>query len=259
MFIGFFNAKLYEMESFLCYSSQTINRNIMKGIKITVMMLLICQAVIAQNKTAEEVTEHRMERLDGQLDLTADQESKISKIVFASATEMLALKSTGTFDREQMRDLKKNERQLIKAELTPEQKEILKEQREGEKLERQKNRDLRMVKRTERQATKAALLAKRTAFEASLTTEEKAIIEQARALKPEKIKGKDAKAALTDEQKAERKAVNKEIGKMLKPIVVAHKAELEAIQTEFPPKAKLHKASNKGKGNHFKMKFLLMK
>ncbi|PCJ63175.1 MAG: hypothetical protein COA58_16425 [Bacteroidetes bacterium] len=231
----------------------------MKGIKITVMMLIICQAVIAQTKTAKEVTTKRMERLDSKVDLTDDQESKISEIIFASATEMIALKKSGSFEREEMKELKKKERNLIKSQLTSKQLTTLKEANETRHLEHQKRKNDRMIQRNTRTETRDLILAKRHRFENLLSIDEKAIIEKARTLKPERIKGKKTKGALTPEQKTERKEAHIQIRKLLKPVVKNHKKELDIIQSEMPAKEPKSSNEKKKKNNGFYTKFLLMK
>jgi len=98
------------------------------------------------------------------------------------------------------------------------------------------------------------LQAKRLEFDSKLTPDEKSTIEQARAMLPPKVKDK---SSLSEEQKAERKKINKEVNQLLKPIIKSHMEELKAIKAEFPPKPK--KEGKKGKGHHFSKKFLLMK
>ncbi|MDA8886458.1 hypothetical protein N9I68_02660 [Bacteroidia bacterium] len=233
----------------------------MKGIKIIVMMLLISQAIIAQTKSAKEVTANRIERLQIQVELSADQTAKIESIVMESSTKILALKETGNFDREQIKELKKSERQLIKAELTEEQQATLKDAQKFQKVERKVQKAEHVAKRTKRKAAKTALVQKRAEFDARLTDEEKRTIERSRDLLPERIKGTDAREALSVEEKDERKATRKEISKMLKPIVKKHKTELDTIKAEMPEPTHHKKTSeNKAiKANGFYQRFLLIK
>lgn len=113
-------------------------KNIMKGIKITLVLLIICQAVIAQQKTAEEITSKRLEKIKSALELTTEQRANIEAILATSSNKLIALRESAEFNREEAMLVKKEERKLIKEELTIEQCTALKEANVGKKAERKK-------------------------------------------------------------------------------------------------------------------------
>ena len=84
------------------------------------------------------------------------------------------------------------------------------------------------------------------------------MIAQARALQPERIKGKEAREALTVEQKEARKKQQKEIRGLLKPIVQAHKTEVEKVKASLPENAESSNPKKKKDKNAFACWFLLM-
>lgn len=229
-------------------------KNIMKGIKITLVLLIICQAVIAQQKTAEEITSKRLEKIKSALELTTEQRANIEAILATSSNKLIALRESAEFNREEAMLVKKEERKLIKEELTIEQRTALKEANVGKKAERKEAK-------AQRAETKEALGLKRASFDATLSGDEKMVIEQARSLVLKKL-SKDARTNLSEEEKANRKATKKEIASLLKPVIENHKTELDAIRAEMPekPKKMSHSSDKKVKVNQrFYRKFLLMK
>ncbi len=154
-------------------------KNIMKGIKITLVLLIICQAVIAQQKTAEEITSKRLEKIESAIELTTEQRANIEAILATSSNKLIALRESAEFNREEAMLVKKEERKLIKEELTIEQRTALKEANAGKKVERKEAK----AQRTE---TKEALGLKRASFDATLSGDEKMVIEQASSTKKAK-------------------------------------------------------------------------
>ena len=109
----------------------------MKGIKITAMLLIICQAGIAQTKTAEQMTAKRMANLETTLSLSDAQKANIESIVLASSNKVIALKENQDVAREEIVKLRKEERTQIKAELSQVQQVQLKEANKVKKAKRQ--------------------------------------------------------------------------------------------------------------------------
>ncbi len=223
----------------------------MKKTKITLMLLIICQAVIAQTKTAEEVTEKRLERIEQTIDFSVEQRTNIEAIVLKSSSEILAMKASGEYAREDIVAIKKQERTLVKAQLTPEQLLALKAAKESNKAKHNQVK----AERAKFQAAKQDLKAMRSAFDAKLSTEEKEVIEKARLLLPKRVK-KTEKAELTPEEKEERKAIRMEIKNLLAPVIATHQAELDQIKSTTPTKRGKNESTP---NNGFYHKFLLMK
>ncbi|MGB0851579.1 MAG: hypothetical protein ACPGTP_10035 [Bacteroidia bacterium] len=226
----------------------------MKGIKITAMLLIICQTVMAQQKTAEEVTKNRMDRLESMIELSEDQKSSIETIVLESSQKIIELKQAGSVDKEEIVALKKEERSAIKTVLSESQLTTLKEAKKVMKADRKEAK----AERVKRKEARSALVLKRQEFEGKLTLEEKDAIDKARALVPARTKGEK----LTEEQKAERKWTRKEVHKLLKPVMDNHKADLEKIHSEMPlpaPKKQNQVKDEKKKSKRFMHRFLLMK
>jgi hypothetical protein len=234
----------------------------MKGIKITVMMLIFCQAVVAQSKTAEEITTKHVERLDSKVQLTAEQKSNVASIVLSSTQKIQALKEDGSSSPEERKAIKQAERKKIKELLTAEQNAKLKEARsQDDKLANKKTKAVKQEHREAKKAAKSELLVKRLAFENNLSASEKEAINKARELQPTKIKGKEAKSALSPDEKSARKAQMKEVQKLLKPVISAHQNELDEIKSTLPTKPESAKVKADKKGTQkskFATKFLLM-
>lgn len=232
----------------------------MKGIKITVMMLLISQAIVAQTKTAAEIADEKVKKIESVVQLSVDQKAAISDIALSSATQMLEHKNAGTLDKDARHKLRVAEHKQINSLLTVDQQKAIKASRKHTAEEHAGKKEQQKVSAAENKARKNELSLKRASFETKLTDAEKATIEKARNMMPAKVKGKEAKDALTDEQKAEAKAQRKEAYTLLQPIVAKHKAELDAIQAEIPAKpSKKEGKKDSKKGNKFAAKFLLMK
>lgn len=230
----------------------------MKGIKITAMLLIICQTVIAQQKTAEEVTKNRMDRLESVIELSEDQKSSIETVVFESSQKIIELKKSGSADKEEIAAIKKAERAEVKKLLSESQIATLKEARKGMKAERKEAK----ADRAKRKEAKDALLVLRQDFDRVLSSEEKEAVEKARALMPEKL-NKEDRANLSEEEKAQRKTTKKEIANLLKPLIENHKSELDAIKADMPARPekanKLPKEKKKNGEQRFYHRFLLMK
>ncbi len=233
----------------------------MKGIKITLLMLIACQAAIAQSKTAEEIAAKHVERLNNIVQLTAEQQVQVKTIVLASTKEIKILKENGQSTPEDRKAIKEAERQKVKELLSDEQKAKLGENHLQHHLE---GHDTSKVhKRADHQkseANKNYLYEKRAAFEKKLSAPEKEAIDKARMILPTQLKGKEAHEALSEEQKAVRKEHRKKIHALLKPIVKEHKKELEEIRANLPerPKSITHKHSGKKPKHMFSYRFLLL-
>ncbi|MFT4875439.1 MAG: ribosomal protein S8 [Bacteroidia bacterium] len=173
----------------------------MRGIKVTVMMLLVSQAIVAQIKTAEEIVTKKVGKIESALELRENQKAAISNIALSSSTQMLEYKNAGTLDKEARHKLRVEEHKQIHAVLTPEQRIALKESRTHTKEEHIARNRLQQVHQAEVKERKNLLIGKRAAFEDSLTDAEKETIEQARSLMQDGVKGKEAKVALTEEEK----------------------------------------------------------
>ena len=232
----------------------------MKGIKITLLMLIVCQTAIAQSKTTEEVAAKHVERLNNIVQLTAEQQVQVKTIVLAFTKEIKHLKENGQSTPEERRAIKEAERQKIKELLSDEQKAKLRENHLHHNLE---GHDTSKVhKRADHQkseANKNYLYEKRAAFEKKLSAPEKEAIDKARMILPTQLKGKEAHEALSEEQKAVRKE-HRKIHALLKPIVKEHKKELEEIRANLPerPKSVTHKRSGKKPKHMFSYRFLLL-
>lgn len=87
----------------------------MRGIKITVMILLVSQAIAAQIKTAEKIATKKMEKLESALELSADQKVAISIIALSASTQILEHKNVGTLDQETRHTLRVEEHTQIRA------------------------------------------------------------------------------------------------------------------------------------------------
>lgn len=233
----------------------------MKGIKMTVLMLIFCQAVVAQTKTAEQITAKQVEKLNSKVVLSEGQKQQVTEIILASTKQMQGLKEADELTPEMRKEIKKAEREQVKELLTDEQKEALREAHKDKaehKADKAMHKADRLKHRAEREVTKNALQSKRKDFDVVLTTDEKAVIAQAKTLVPAKVKGKDAREALSEAEKAQRKTQMKEVRKMLKPIVNAHKTELDEIATTLPPKKDDATKNKKKNKKGFAYKFLLM-
>lgn len=253
------------MAQLLSYTQQIKIYNIMKGIKITAMLLIFCQAVVvAQIKTAEEITATHIQKLDSKVTLTEEQKEKVTKVLLTSTQQIIELKESEMLTPEMRKNLKKAEREQVKEILTDEQKAVLKEAHKDKvehKADRAMHKAERVQQNTERKAAKSALQSKRADFDVVLTADEKATIAKARTMVPAKIKGKEAREALTDEEKNTRKAQMKEVHQMLKPIVKSHEAELKEVQKSIPEKAGQTQKDGKSNKKHkkgFATRFLLM-
>lgn len=214
----------------------------MKGTTMMMLVLLASQFVLAQSKTATEITEKKMERLSKKLNLSQSQEQSISAIVLESTNQILAIREQEPNDTAGIKAVKKSSRKLIMKELTPEQKGLLKEQNK-----------IRKKEKTGKKERKQEMLDKRASFESVLSAEEKAIVASAKALRPAKM-SKEQRGAMSAEAKEERKAAMKEIRTLLSPVVKNHEAELQQILQDVPSKEGKQEKKKKGKA----IQFLLM-
>jgi len=230
----------------------------MKGIKITAMLLIICQAVIAQTKSVDKITTRKMEKLESTITMTDTQKASIESVVRQSAYKVVALRDSTAQDKKEIGKIRKEERAQIRELLTEEQRDQLKDAKQVQR----KNREGQLKNNKERGTHREVLRAKRLEFDKILSEEEKSKIEEARALLPERSHKKEH-VELTEAQKEERKTIRKTIAILLQPIIENHKTELDAIKAELPAKpARADKPATDRKGNraeYFYHRFLLMK
>jgi hypothetical protein len=200
----------------------------MKVIKITLVLMLFCQAVFAQKPSPEEMAQKRVDRLDEKVSLTETQKTETYAIVLEGIIDIQNLKEEDSTYKEAFRTIKKDLREQIKEVLTEEQRAILKESRDQKKrTHHQENRAYY------KEHVKPVVKAKRMEFETKLTVEEKQVIADARLLKPQHKK--DGKKGISKQERQQMKESKAEIKLMLQPIVTAHKLELEEIMNELEP------------------------
>lgn len=205
----------------------------MKAIKVTIVLLLFCQAALAQKISPEQRIEKKVASLDEKVSLTDTQKEQVKAIFSVTASQMQSLrKAEGEENKDAIRELRKDEREKVKAVLTPEQvsklQVIKKEERELHKANRDK------IKEYHKTNVKPVLEAKRKAFDAKLTASEKAIIAEAKAKMPEHEKGKGQQNQETANNE-DNQATRQEIKMLIQPIVNTHKAELEQIFNDVKP------------------------
>ena len=90
----------------------------MRAIKITLMMLLFCQAVLAQKISVEEITERKIMRLNEKVTLTDAQKAEINTIILESTSQIKELRKAETVDQNAIKQLRMDEKAKIK-ELLP--------------------------------------------------------------------------------------------------------------------------------------------
>lgn len=221
----------------------------MNKIKITLLVLLFCQAAIAQTPTQAEIVEKRVTRLDQKVELSAEQKERVKSIVESHTARLIALRESNELNNMKRRELVKSERTAIAEILTAEQKEKLK----SENADLRQERGERKIAKAERKVQKTVLQEKRMSFEQVLSLEDKAVISKARALKPSKLK-KEQRDQLTPEETANRKKAHKEVRTLLKPIAKKHQDALNELYDSL----KQDEKEDKKKQKSFAMKFLLM-
>lgn len=191
---------------------------------IVIIGLLISQAGIAQHRGHESM-QNRFKHLDSTLGLNEEQKVSIKQILDVQENRMTELKTRDSMLKEEMRSLRKETRESIKAELTPEQQKklshILKEHHKGKKMG-----DRRGV---HGHGGRMGLHQKRVAFDSLLTADEKEVISNAqsslKALK-QSVEGKDS---LTAEEKKELKLKKENIMKTLDPIRLKYSDQLSDL------------------------------
>ena len=204
----------------------------MKAIKVTIVLLLFCQAVLAQKISQEQRIEKKLTSLDEKVTLTATQKEEVQAIFTNTATQIQSLRKAGDENKDAMLELRREEREKVKAVLTPEQVTKLKELKKAEREQHKVSRD--NIREYHKTNVKPVLEAKRKAFDAALSASEKEIITQAKAKMPEHKKGEDH-LKLEKGNKQDYKTARQEMKVLLQPVVDAHKAELEQIFNEVKP------------------------
>ena len=225
----------------------------MRAIKITLVLLLFCQAVLAQKISAEEMAEKKVLKLDEKVTLTETQKAEINTIVLESTTKIKELRSEESADQEAIKKIKMDERAKIKEVLTEEQQTLLKNAKKSERVENKAQRE--KMKAYNKEHVKPVVAEKRKGFELLLTDDEKASIAAAHSLKLEmrKVDKKD----LSEEEKSALKAKRTEINNLLDPIITKHQDELTKIKLELEPvyeAAKQNAGKEKPEGRHHKGK-----
>lgn len=203
----------------------------MKNLKITLVIVLFCQAVFAQNLEVEDKVSKRIAMMDDKIALTEDQKSIIQEILSSNATKIATLRSTSAASKEEIMAIRKAERESIKQVLTEDQLSKLKAERKAKKATAKAKRE--DYKAYYKENVKPELTKHRAAFNQKLSANEKQTIEQTRKqlrdLKPSKG------AKLADDEKKELKSNRMAIKKQLDPIIANHKAELENIKAKLKP------------------------
>ncbi len=192
--------------------------------------LAIAQGPRGQHHRGEMMKKH-IERLDSIVDLTEEQESEIESLQEALKIKMKDARLNK--DREAMKSLRKQHKTDIEAILTDEQIDILKKSREAHRAEiKEMHKALKAYKHEQ---IKPTLQTKRTEFDNNLSEEEKATItslrKEVKAMR-KAYKESGTKGKLSQD---ERKAKKEKMAAVLDPIIVAHKAELEAIEEDLAP------------------------
>jgi Spy/CpxP family protein refolding chaperone len=213
----------------------------MNRLKITALLLVLgASLALAQHRDHHRggMMKEKMARLDSVVTLTDAQKQEITELNKAFKAKMKEQRSSGERDHEAMKAMRKEHRQQIEAVLTPDQLAKL----EAFKAERKESRKAMHAEIKEYRKTnmKPALQQKRAEFDNVLTADEKATIDALRAelkgMKGEKGEGKRH----MDSEK--RKALKARMDAALKPIVEAHKAELEQVHTDLKPLRETWKA-----------------
>lgn len=227
--------------------------------KIMVIIgLIVCQAAMAQHRDAEISMQERFDHLDSVLQLNEMQKQNIEKIMLNQKVRMQELKTQDSLIKVEMHELRKQTREAIKAELTPEQTKLMKDamgKHHRSKIDHRGGR-------TGHHKGMDALKGKRAAFDSLLNEEEKQIIEDTRVKMKAMRDEFDAKDSLTMQDRMEMKKKRDEILKSLEPIKEKYKAELkdvtpvhESAEHPRPHRGKM----NKEKEEMREYRFLLMK
>ena len=204
----------------------------MKKLKVTIVLLLIFQAVLAQKITPEQVAARKVAELDNKVNLSESQKTEVAAIFKETATQMQTLKKAETDNNDAIKALRKETKESVRALLTNEQQQILKEEHKEERGQNKAARD--KIKEYHNKNVRPVIFEKRKSFDSKLTDEEKEVINQARALKPDFEKGHKVRER-SSEEKHNNNATREEIKMLLTPIVNAHRSELEIIAEELQP------------------------
>lgn len=208
-----------------------------------VLFLGISQAM-AQKKT--DRAQAKTDRLDEKVGLTDEQKVKITDLNKSFSEEMKAIRQDGKAElREEMHTMMKAHREKVSEVLTDEQKQKLKADREQKRALHKAMRE--EIKSYRTKNIKPVMNEKRSKFEKVLTVDEKKAITEARA-EIEKLKG-DLKQERSDKKndgfkpdsemrKAHMDQVRMIIDTHIRPIIDAHKTELDVIEKELEPKRK---------------------
>lgn len=207
------------------------------------MVVLICQAVFAQQKTVEEITEMKVNKLEAHVVLSEVQKNEITEIILRSTAERKTLRSEQEANHKKMKALKMAEKSKIEKVLTEEQIEKLDSYLHSRNQKPHKPSKEMHLKRVE--------------FDKRLTAAEKERIEKARLLRPHK--GHVVMKDLTEKEKKEHRRQNSEIKSLLSPIVESHRAELEKIMASMTTRHQTKHPNAKPDADRKFYRFLLMK
>jgi len=225
------------------------------------LFLGMSQAALAQEK--HDRMKHRTDRLDEKVNLTEEQKVKINELNQAFAEEMKAMRKEDKEEmREEMHAKMKAHREQIKEILTEEQKDKLKAEREQDRASHKAMRE--EMKTYRKENIKPVMSEKRKEFESVLTDEEKKQIAEARiqikAVKKDLKSDKQEKPARhrygdRETRKATRDQIKSIVDTQIRPIVDAHKTELDMIDKDLEPKRKEWKEDMKAiRSKHMKDK-----
>ncbi|MCB9262203.1 MAG: hypothetical protein H6607_07495 [Flavobacteriales bacterium] len=187
----------------------------------------------------QEMMQHKMAELDSVVSLTDVQKSQIEVLNADFKTKMKENKG----DREAMKTAAKEHRQAIKAILTPEQIEKLEAYKAAKKEDmKAMHQEMKTYRKTN---IEPALKSKRAELDEVLTDAEKAKIDSLRSIYKSDFKefGEHKRDSFSPEKRKEQMAEGKalheqrkaDLDKELKPIIAAHKLEIEKIESDLKP------------------------
>lgn len=194
----------------------------------------------------EERAKQHWEKMAEELKLTEEQRLKMNEINDQYLPQIAALKNAQGENREAIEKLRRERQEKVKALLTKEQAEqleALKKERKDRNKEMQK--ELRQYRK---ENILPVLRVHRSEFDKLLTEEEKKIItdlsNRQKMLKTHQMgkeksemgkesKGKDGKKGKNEMMDKQRVNFRKDCKEKLKPIIEAHKAELQKVDSDL--------------------------
>ncbi|MBI1307572.1 MAG: hypothetical protein GC181_13300 [Bacteroidetes bacterium] len=205
--------------------------------------------------------EMNIQKLDSILKLTDDQKAKIEALHKEQRDKMKAARESGQKpDREEMMKAMKENREKFMNILTPEQKQILEKKREEQK---EKMKAMQAEIKTYRDTRiKPTMENLRNDFDSKLSDQERAKVTEVRAkstemregFKKENVKAESSAPAEDDIHRGHRagrltpdqhKQIKTYVDSELKPILDAHKADLDKVAEDLKPLRATWKADMK--------------